>query len=79
MRRVAIGLGCAALGYALSGVLGYGAVMLLSANTHDREIEAAMNAAFVSGPLGALSAIVAATPATRDRDGSAASRRAGRR
>lgn len=55
--------------FALAGVLaGYlvgafgGGVLIdaLSANTHDRSVEAAMTGAFVTGPLGALVGLIAA-------------------
>jgi hypothetical protein len=38
----------------LGALLGYLAVGLLSANRHDRSLEAAMTAFFVAGPLCAL-------------------------
>ncbi len=41
-------------GYLLGALLGYLAVGLLSANRHDRSLEAAMTAFFVAGPLCAL-------------------------
>lgn len=48
--RVAVGL---IAGYLLGAALGYGAVQALSGNVHDKELEAAMTAAFATGPLGA--------------------------
>ena len=50
MARVALGL---AIGYALGAVAGYASVQAFSGNVHDRELEAAMTAAFATGPLGA--------------------------
>lgn len=41
-------------GYALGAILGYGAISALSANTHDKSLEAAMTGAFVIGPLLAI-------------------------
>ncbi len=43
-------------GYVVGAVLGYVAVMMLSANTHDPALEAAMTGAFVVGPVGAVAA-----------------------
>jgi hypothetical protein len=55
--RVALGL---AAGYVIGALLGFGAVHAFSANMHDRAVEAAMTAAFGTGPLGAaLGAAVA--------------------
>ncbi len=45
-------------GYLCFAVAGYFLVGLLSSNTHDRSVEAAMTSVFVLGPLGALVAIV---------------------
>lgn len=59
MSRVIRGLTGLVLGYAAAAVLGYFAVMLLSSNTHDKSLEAAMTAAFVAGPLGAVVGLVA--------------------
>lgn len=54
MRRMFIGLLWAVPGY-LAGAFGGGyLVSVLSSNTHDRSVEAAMTGAFVLGPLGAL-------------------------
>ena len=47
-------------GYAAGAVLGYLAITLLSGNTHDKSLEAAMTAAFVAGPLGAIVGLVMA-------------------
>jgi hypothetical protein len=58
MRRFGLALLFAIGGYLLAAVAGYFAVMQLSGNTHDRELEAAMTGAFVLGPLGALIAFV---------------------
>ena len=55
--------------FALAGVLaGYlvgafgGGILIdaLSANTHDRSVEATMTGAFVTGPLGAVVGLIAA-------------------
>lgn len=54
MRRLLRGLAYALLGYAVGGVVGAGAITLLSSNRHDRGVEASMTGAFVTGPLGAV-------------------------
>lgn len=54
MKRIMIAVLCALGGYAVAAVLGYWLVMQRSSNTHDRAMEAAMAAAFVWGPLGAV-------------------------
>lgn len=59
MKRVAIVLACMAVGYIVAAIVGYALVSGLSANTHDRSIEAAMTAVFVAGPAGALLAGIA--------------------
>jgi len=41
-------------GYALGGLLGYALVTSASPNTHDKTVEAAMTAAFVTGPVFAI-------------------------
>jgi hypothetical protein len=52
-------------GYVLGAAIGLGAVTLLSANTHDRGIEAVMTAAFVGGPVGAVIGLIGALVRTR--------------
>jgi hypothetical protein len=42
------------VGYAAGAASGYGLVLALSSNAHDRALEAAMTGAFVAGPLGSL-------------------------
>lgn len=54
MKRLLITLLAAATGCAAFAVSGYAAVSLLSSNTHDRALEAAMTAVFVFGPIGAI-------------------------
>lgn len=41
-------------GYVGFALCGYMAVELLSSNSHDRSVEAAMTAFFVAGPIGAI-------------------------
>lgn len=59
MRRFGIGLLWALGGYPLGAFVGYLLIAWLSPNMHDRSVEAAMTAAFVFGPLGAVIAFVA--------------------
>ena len=54
MKRFGIGLAYALLGYVALAVLWYGLILKLTTNAHDPEVEAAMMAAFVVGPLGAV-------------------------
>ena len=58
MRRFFLSLLCAVAGYPLAAFAGYFLIQWLSTNTHDRSVEAAMTAAFVFGPLGAVIAFV---------------------
>ena len=48
-----------AAGYAVGAGIGAGMIALLSSNTHDKSVEIAMTAAFVTGPLGALVGLLA--------------------
>lgn len=57
MRVVAVILGIVG-GYGIGAVLGFTAITMLSANTHDRSLEAAMTSAFVAGPLGAIIGVI---------------------
>lgn len=50
MRRFLIAGICLVAGYAVGAVAGGLAIANLSANTHDRSVEAAMSGAFVTGP-----------------------------
>jgi uncharacterized membrane protein YeaQ/YmgE (transglycosylase-associated protein family) len=54
LRRIGIGLLVAIVAY-LIGAFGGGYLLtLLSSNTHDKEMEAAMTGAFVFGPLAGI-------------------------
>ena len=53
------------VGYALGALGGWGLVLALSPNTHDRAVEAAMSGAFVFGPIAAVNGAVAALVMTR--------------
>lgn len=48
------------LGYGVGVVAGAVLVSLLSSNTHDKSVEMAMTAAFVTGPIGAVAGLLAA-------------------
>ncbi len=54
MRRLLVGLLWAVPGYLVGAVGGGFFVYLVSANQHDRSMEASMTGAFVLGPLAAL-------------------------
>ena len=54
MRRLGLGLLGFVLGYGGGIAAGFALVTLASSNTHDRSVEAAMTAFFVTGPIGAL-------------------------
>lgn len=60
MKRALTALGCAVAGYLLGGFGGGVLVSALSSNRHDGSVEAAMTGAFVTGPLAALAAGIAA-------------------
>ena len=64
-KRIAVGFLCGVLGYIVGGFGGGALVSLLSSNTHDRSVEAAMTGAFVLGPLVAVVAFVAGFRYTR--------------
>jgi hypothetical protein len=55
-RRLAIGLLCGIPGYVLGGVGGGWLISMVSSNTHDLSVEAAMTGAFVTGPIVAIAA-----------------------
>ena len=54
MKRIAMGVLGGVLGYVLGAFGGGFLVSVLSSNTHDRSVEAAMTGAFVLGPLAAV-------------------------
>jgi O-antigen/teichoic acid export membrane protein len=58
MKRIAIALLFAIVVYVVAAIASYFLVGLLSSNTHDRSVEAAMTSAFFYGPLGAVVAFV---------------------
>ena len=59
MRRFLAALLGLLLGYPVFAFLGYWAIVLLSNNQFDRSVEASMTAAFVIGPAGAVTGLVA--------------------
>jgi Na+/proline symporter len=58
MKRLATGVLCALVGYVAIAAAGYFLVSQFSPNMHDRSVEAAMTAAFVFGPIGAILAFI---------------------
>jgi hypothetical protein len=54
MKRFVIAVFGAIVGFIAFGLCAYAAIELLSSNTHDRALEAAMTAIFVAGPLGGI-------------------------
>jgi hypothetical protein len=58
MKRLGIAVIFAIVGYLVAAAASYFLIGLLSSNSHDRSVEAAMTSAFVFGPLGAVVAIV---------------------
>jgi lipid-binding SYLF domain-containing protein len=60
LRKLLIALASLVAGY-LVGAFGGGVLVdALSANTHDRAVEAAMTGAFLTGPLGAVIGLIEA-------------------
>ena len=59
LRRVGIGVLWAVPAYLVGAFGGGFLISLLSSNTHDRSVEAAMTGAFVLGPLAGLIGFVA--------------------
>ena len=60
MRRFWLVVLATCIGYALGAIGGWGLVLALSPNAHDRAVEAAMSGAFVFGPIAAVIGAVAA-------------------
>ena len=58
MRRFLFGLLGLVAGYIAGAVLGYFLIEGFSSNQHDRSVEAAMTAAFATGPLFALIGLI---------------------
>jgi hypothetical protein len=58
-KTLALALSVLASGYVAGGLLGFAAIQVMSTNAHDRDVEAAMTGAFVTGPIVAVFALVA--------------------
>jgi hypothetical protein len=72
MRRVGFGLLWAMPAYLLGAFGGGYLISVMSSNTHDRSVEAAMTGAFVCGPIAAIIGfVVGAARASRSRSGPA--------
>ena len=54
MKRFLIVLASTLLGYGLGAALGWGLILALSPNTHDRAVEAVMSGFFIFGPIAAV-------------------------
>jgi uncharacterized membrane protein YfcA len=54
MKRLGTALLYAIVAYVVAALAGYLLVQQFSSNVHDRDLEAAMTAPFVIGPLGAI-------------------------
>ena len=59
LKRIAVGLLFAVVGYCLGTFGGMMLIEATSSNQHDRSVEAAMTGAFVIGPLVAIAAFIA--------------------
>lgn len=59
MLRLLRALAGIVVGYLVGAIAGYGLTELFSTNRHDKALEAAMTAAFVAGPIGAVLGLVA--------------------
>jgi hypothetical protein len=58
MRKFLLCLAGLVAGYIIGAGLGAAAIEYFSGNTHDRSVEMAMTAAFVTGPIGAVIGLV---------------------
>ncbi len=59
MKRFGIGILFGIGGYLIAAVTSYFLVEMLSGNTHDRDVEAAMTSVFFIGPMGGIAAFIA--------------------
>lgn len=59
MKRFGIGILFGIVGYLIAAVAGNFLVEMLSGNTHDRPVEAAMTSIFFFGPIGGIAAFIA--------------------
>jgi len=67
MRRLGLSLLGLVLGYGAGIAAGFALVTLASPNTHDKSVEAAMTAFFVTGPMGAILGLAVALLMSRGR------------
>ena len=68
MRRIAFGVLWALPAYLIGAFAGGYLISVLSSNTHDRSLEAAMTGAFVCGPIAAvIGFIIGVARASRSR------------
>lgn len=67
MKVFLIALVSSVLGYMVMAFVGYFLVMMFSSNKHDREMEAAIIAAFVAGPIGLILGIIVGYFVARNR------------
>jgi hypothetical protein len=65
MKRILLALAYAIPGYFLGAFIGYYLISTFSVNVHDRDIEAAMTGAFLTGPLVAFIALGIGTARSR--------------
>ena len=59
MKRFGIGILFGVGGYLIAAITGYFLVEMLSGNTHDRSVEAAMTSIFFFGPIGGIAGFIA--------------------
>lgn len=59
MWRASLAIVALVAGYAAGALIGVVLIEFFSGNRHDKAVEAAMTAAFVTGPLGALVGLIA--------------------
>lgn len=67
MRRLGLGFLGFILGYGAGVLAGFALVNLASPNVHDKSLEAAMTAFFVTGPMGAILGLAVALLLSRKR------------
>ena len=59
MKTLVVALSVIASGYVAGGLIGFAAIQAVSTNAHDRDVEAAMTGAFVTGPIVAVFTLMA--------------------
>lgn len=58
MKRFGAGILFGIAGYLIAALAGYVFVEMLSGNTHDRDVEAAMTSVFFIGPMGGIAGFI---------------------